>query len=324
VGRLREPYAVIVATKAAIAASGGGFPYQWIIVGTDAVLYTSNSNDGTTWTSRTSSFGATDIRAIATNGVNLYVAVGQSGKLATSPDGINWTQQTSSFGTTAIYDVAYGNNVWVAVGDNGTLATSPDGINWTQRTSGVATDIFSISYGDGLWIYTSTLGVMRTATDPTVLWTARTSTLSGISFTYYAPDQAIWVAGADGGTTGAFASSTDGITWTARTSAQSIGSVNLLAPCRYISNATVIAGNFPSTTNQTQTSTNGTTWTANAEGRGKSMASDDTGRFYKISDAGAVRYSDNGTSWTAGDTLTPPASGEFRYICSSFGTPSIR
>ena len=37
----------------------------------------------------------------------LWVATGDSGKLATSPDGVTWTQQTSSFGTTIIYAVAH-------------------------------------------------------------------------------------------------------------------------------------------------------------------------------------------------------------------------
>ena len=38
----------------------------------------------------------------------LWVAAGQSGKLATSPDGVTWTQQTSGFGTSVIYAVAHG------------------------------------------------------------------------------------------------------------------------------------------------------------------------------------------------------------------------
>lgn len=315
---------MILATKAAIAQAGGGFPYQLVAAGQDGYIATTNNNDGTSWTQRTSSFGVTDIRAVASNGSNLYVAVGQSGLLATSPDGITWTQRTSSFGSTAIYDVAYGNGLWVAVGDSGTLATSPDGTTWTQRTSGVATDIFSISYGDGLWCYGSTGGVLRTATDPTVLWTARTSTLSGVTFTYYAPDQAIWVAGADSGTTGAFASSTDGTTWTARNSAQSVGSVNLLNPFRAISNSSIIVATYPATVDQTSTSTNGTTWTDQAEGTSKAMGSDDTGRMFKINAAGQVRYSDNGTSWSSGDTLPAISGGEWRGFCTSFGTPSIR
>ena len=71
----------------------------------------------------------------------LWVAVGQSGKLATSPDGVTWTQRTSGFGTSTIYDAAHDGLQWVAVGASGLLATSPDGITWTQRTSGFGTSI---------------------------------------------------------------------------------------------------------------------------------------------------------------------------------------
>jgi len=45
-----------------------------------------------------------------------WVAVGASGKLATSPDGISWTQRTSSFETTAIYGVAW-SPIPIPVGD---------------------------------------------------------------------------------------------------------------------------------------------------------------------------------------------------------------
>ena len=78
---------------------------------------------GLTWTQRTSSFGTTAIRALAYGG-GQWVAVGDSGKLATSPDGVTWTQRTSSFGTTAILAVAYGGGQWVAAGNAGALATS--------------------------------------------------------------------------------------------------------------------------------------------------------------------------------------------------------
>ena len=100
-------------------------------IGTSA-LYT--SPDGTTWTSRTSSFGTTFINAVHGNG-SLWVAGGDSGKLATSPDGVTWTQQTSSFGSTAIYGVTWDGDEWVAVGGAGKVATSPDGVTWTQQTS---------------------------------------------------------------------------------------------------------------------------------------------------------------------------------------------
>jgi hypothetical protein len=45
------------------------------------------STDGITWTTRTSGFGATTIRAL-TYGNNLYVAAGTAGVLTTSTNGL--------------------------------------------------------------------------------------------------------------------------------------------------------------------------------------------------------------------------------------------
>ena len=64
--------------------------------------------------------------------VNRYVAVGASGKLATSSDALTWTLRTSSFGTTAINDVYSNGTVFVAVGDLGKVATSSNGLTWGQ------------------------------------------------------------------------------------------------------------------------------------------------------------------------------------------------
>ena len=76
------------------------------------------------WTARTSGFGATAAIYGVTYGNGLYVAVGASGVLTTSPDGITWTARTSGFGTTAIRGVTYGNRLYVAVGDGGVLTAS--------------------------------------------------------------------------------------------------------------------------------------------------------------------------------------------------------
>ena len=81
------------------------------------------SNDLLNFVQRTSSFGTSAIRCVA-YGNGLFVAVGASGKLATSSNGITWTQGTSSFGTSAINGITYGNGLFVAVGSNGKIATS--------------------------------------------------------------------------------------------------------------------------------------------------------------------------------------------------------
>ena len=83
----------------------------------------SGSNDLLNFVQITSSFGTSAIKGIA-YGNGLFVAVGDSGKIATSPDGITWTQGTSSFDTSNINGIAYANSLFVAGGANGKIATS--------------------------------------------------------------------------------------------------------------------------------------------------------------------------------------------------------
>ena len=134
---------------------------------------------GITWTSRTSGFGGTRIYGV-TYGNGLYVAVGYSGTMTTSPDGITWTSRTSGFGSTRIWGVTYGDGLYVAVGSSGTLTTSPDGITWTSRTSGFGSYIFGVTYGNGLYVAVGNSGILTTSPDGTT-WTSRTS---GFGTTY--------------------------------------------------------------------------------------------------------------------------------------------
>jgi len=318
----------IVGTRANGSAGALGFgakkgklPYLWVAGGFNGGLSTGSSTtfaDGT-WTSRTSSFGTDPIYGVASNGTSLYVAVGDNGKLATSPDAITWTQRTSSFGTSTIKHVAYGGGYWVAVGQTAKVAYSTDGINWTQKTTGIGSGFVNrVAWGNGLWVIGNSNGELWTATDPTGTWTSRTSTLTQISFIHYAPSQSVWVACGDTGTTGALASSSDGLTWTARNSTFNISSGTGL----FASNSSVIAhyGSDGSLSVDIQTSTNGTSWTNRTPGTtsdliyGPNCASDDSGLLVLN-----AQTSTNGTSWTTKNG--PP---DFICLCHSSGTPSIR
>lgn len=339
----------VVASLANASAGGfgfnkpqGGLEYLWLTTGQDTgnnyYFLTSSSTTGATgtWTARTSSFGTNFIFDVASNGKNLYVAVGTAGTLATSPDGITWTQRTSSFGTSTITNVAYGSDgYWVAVGDAGKLATSTDGITWTQRTSGITSNINVVAYGASLWIYGgSSSGTMRTATDPTGTWTSRTSTISdGIEYVYYWPEQLTWVAGAETGTTGALASSTNGTTWTARNSAISDAGIGVA------SNSTnMVTGWYDlfSGKYKVQKSTNGTSWTQTVGGSTGSngilysFSSDNLGTLAMIAGGGNAFTSTDGSTWTDRGAISASVSGETIYpsfpalLFHSSGLPSIR
>ena len=116
-----------------------------------------------------STFALSNINAINyTSSVNKYVAVGNSGKIATSTDTQNWTQRVSGFDENSIFAVAYGNNQYVAGGSSGKISTSPDGITWTARSSGFgATPILAIVYSPSasLWIAAGGSGKLATSVD---------------------------------------------------------------------------------------------------------------------------------------------------------------
>lgn len=316
---------MIVAAKAATGVSKVTLPYLWVAVGDSGKLYTSDLTDASSWTSRTSSFSTTLISGVASDGVSQYVAVGLSGKLATSPDGTTWTQRTSSFSTSSIQAVAYGNGVWVAAGNDNKLATSTDGITWTQRTTGGTTEVWtSVAFANGLWVILATNGAMRTATDPTSTWTSRTSTLTSGNQVYYDPTVAIWVAGREQGTTGALASSTDGTTWTARNAA--------VTPYggAFASNTSVIVFGYPADsggiTSGVSSSTNGTTWTtrtlANTSFILRCAASDNQNLIIVMgTDGFKVQSSTDAITWTDRGAISGFSA---RFVCHSSGTPSIR
>ena len=81
------------------------------------------ANLGTNWTIRIPGRTLNYTPVYATE-LGIFVAVGASGTILTSPDGITWTARTS--GTTNIlYGVTWSGTQFVAVGGSGTIVTSP-------------------------------------------------------------------------------------------------------------------------------------------------------------------------------------------------------
>src|SRR5205823_14385633 len=85
----------------------------------------------------------------------------------TSSNGIDWTGPSVRPTTNFLRSVSFGTGLYVAVGDSGTIVTSPDAFNWTVRNSGTARTLRAITYtgsrfiagGDGATIVTSTDGI---------------------------------------------------------------------------------------------------------------------------------------------------------------------
>jgi len=110
--------------------------------GVSGTISSSTSAPVDTWTqSATPSFGLTGINKICYSPQKkLFVAVGDSGKIAYSPDADTWTQAaTPSFGVDNIRDVKWIEelDVFCACGGASKIATSEDGNTWVNRSSGL-------------------------------------------------------------------------------------------------------------------------------------------------------------------------------------------
>ena len=132
-------------------------PYQyWVVVGNDngsntSRLYTSNTLNGTAWTSRT--IGHNQIWNDITSSPTLLVIVGNNGTIYTSGDGITWTARSS--GTSEhLNSVSRSTARFVAVGNNGAVTISSTGTTWyIQSPAPTSQDLLSsVPVGSGMYI----------------------------------------------------------------------------------------------------------------------------------------------------------------------------
>jgi hypothetical protein len=140
------------------------------------------------WTNQPSYFSAIASRGVgAAYGGSVWCVVGNTLKCATSPDGITWTEQTGIAGIwganqTGAGGVVYGNGKFVAWGYDqnfrGVVATSTNGVSWTASSSAPS-------------IYTSTFGIQK------IIFNGSIFVVIGVG--------------------GKIASSSDGLSWTQRT-----------------------------------------------------------------------------------------------------------
>ena len=61
-----------------------------------------------------------------------------TGQALTSPNAITWTVRETGESSGGLHGITHGNGLFLAVGGSGWIGTSPDGINWTPRASVVS------------------------------------------------------------------------------------------------------------------------------------------------------------------------------------------
>ena len=107
----------------------------------------------------------------------LFVAVGDSGIIMTSPNGAKWTKRNSGAYQT-LNGVSYGNNQFIAVG-NGLILASSDGLSWTTKKADTNFHLNGVSFCNdstpgqaGLFVAVGNHGLVVTSPDGGI-WTTQ-------------------------------------------------------------------------------------------------------------------------------------------------------
>ena len=176
--------------------------------GTNTLAY---SYDGLVWTGLGSVIFSVQVNSIAWNGY-MFIAAGQgTNTLAYSSDGLVWTGLLFDVFTTAGNGVAWGQNKWVAVGEgSATIAYSSTGLTWTTSSVVLLGGGKCIGWNGVKWVAGGTGTYPLVYSSSGTLWSlAVSSPMPSIYGVAWAGES--WtITGSSGG----FAISTDGVTWT--------------------------------------------------------------------------------------------------------------
>lgn len=178
-----------------------------------------------------------------------------------SPDLPQVSAQSTTYSITGGWTVqtgmGFGSGLFVGLTTNTYAITSPDGITWTQRTLPSVKNWISVAYGNGTFVAVSGAGSFSTSaaysSDGTT-WTASTCELG--KWQSVAFGNGVFTAVAT--STSTAQTSTNGITWTARTMALSSTWGNIV----YGNGVFVAQDDGSAGTTNFNTSPDGVTWTA--------------------------------------------------------------
>ena len=236
---------------------------------------------------------APNLRDVA-YGANLFVGVGSTGTIYSSPDAVTWTSRTPP-NVPNYTAITYANGRFVAVGATTgagpiPVAYSDDGITWSLPATGFSATRQGIAYGNGLWVAVAS-NASSVSSDNGLNWTTTTpiaelSFISGLSFgngTFCAT-----------GTSGNIATSTNGTSWSTVSVPTSSTIVDIV-----FGNQIFVAldGN-----GQIFTSSDTLTWTQqrSIDGDVWKTVTFGNGRFVAFADSSGgdnVIYSISGTEW---------------------------
>ena len=224
----------------------------FVVAGYGGTIATSSDN-GTTWTDRWR-YGTGDIRQTGifrslAYGNGTAVAVGDTGKIASSQDMITWKLQDSGT-SNKLEKVIYDNGTFVAVGQE--MITSSDGITWIKRKIAYCYDV---TYGNGTFVAVGNTGVIYTSSDNGANWDNQTSGVNGNLYTVTF-DNGTFIAAGDAIST----SKDNGSNWVSQTLS---GVTNNFRDITYGNGVFVAVGDYAESTS----ADNGSNWVTNSSGR---------------------------------------------------------
>ncbi len=259
-----------------VAARSTG-PLQFLAAGAGGVLIT--SSDGFMWTA-VSSGTTNSLRAAIWSG-SLWVLVGDAGTILTSVNGSDWTSSASGTSNN-LYGIAWNGSVFAAAGSDGTILTSMNGSAWTTRTSGTADNLRGVAWTGSQFVAVG--GTVTTSTSTDMDGNIITTVTS----------------------TSVLLTSSDGATWTARTSPNSNALYAVAA-----SGSRVVAVGFEGVT---LTSSDGTSWTAVDTGTNQDL--------FSVAWAGSKFVAVGGDDFTGG-VIRTSTNGAAPWTSQISGTPKV-
>lgn len=206
--------------------------------------------------------------------------------------------------------------LFCAVGSAGVIVTSPDGVTWTARTSGTSYNLVGVCWAAGLGLFVACgndsggfNAEIRTSPDG-ITWTQRYAAANPPALNGVATNAAGTTVIAFG-TAGLILSSTNGTSWTSRTSQFS---TDIILQATWNGSLFVAVGG----SGKISTSPDGITWTARTSGTVNGLigvaANPATGRTVATGGTGTVITSADGITWGTGNVLQSLGSGNIIQI----------
>ena len=239
-------------STAPIMFAYGSGQYVGALVGSTVLT----STDGATWGTVSSPVG---IRTVLFDGTKFVAGQTSGNQSVTSTDGATWLAANGLAYTDAT-GFAYGAGVYVMTRNSSSpIATSTDGKSWVTRTAGTTSALDTVVYNSSdARFYAYGNNVQVSSTDG-ITWSAVVGTtgMSGVTSTIRALIYAnnTYVYAGDGGV---LRTSTDGLSWTARTS----GTSSILRSLAYSNGVFLTAGDG----GVLRSSTDAITWDAQSSG----------------------------------------------------------